>query len=226
MFGQLDPKNQQYKEYVTHLFCREEKSLASATQRAKQQGLAAIEVPAQVGKFLYLMAKIQKAKRILEIGTLTGYSTIWLARALPATGKLISLELNPLCVGLAQQSLQEANLQAIVEIRQGAAAHLLEQMIRQQEEPFDLIFIDADKENNHLYLKESIDLLAPAGIVMIDNLIPKGEKIGVPCNGEAVAIYAFNRYLANHPQLESVIVTTLVDSQGRLDGLGLARLKD
>jgi predicted O-methyltransferase YrrM len=169
------------------------------------------------------LAKIQKPRQILEIGTLGGYSTAWLAQALLPQGRLISLEINPYHAEKAHQHLQEFKEKKI-EIRTGHAVELLAQLDAAQEGPFDLIFIDADKENNALYLDWSLRLSRSGTLILIDNLIPKGKKIGYPSHEEAKVIYAFNDYLAQHPLLEIAALPTLV-AEGRLDALAIAYVK-
>jgi predicted O-methyltransferase YrrM len=216
---------QQLKEYIETLFCPEDEILRLIKIHSKNVGLPPIQIPAQVGKLLSLLAKIQGANRILEIGTLGGYSTIWLARPLPPKGKLISLEFNPKHVEIARLHIEEAGLAHCIDIYQGEASEKLEEFIENQTSPFDLIFIDANKENNASYLDQSIQLSRPGTLILIDNLIPKGEQVGKPCNDEAVSIYQFNQYFAHHPSLETILLPIL-SGQGRIDGLGLARVKD
>lgn len=226
MNSQSTDRNQQFKTYIEQLFCPEDETLRFVRAHSQQANLPPIQVPPAVGKMLYLLAKIQEARYILEIGTLGGYSTVWLARALPPHGKLISLESNPKHVELARLHIEEAGLTRSVEVLWGDAAELLNQLNPQQTGPFDLIFIDADKPRNRMYLDLSLRLSRPGTLIIIDNLIPKGEQaIGQPCHDEAVAIYQFNQYIAQHPALETLLVPTLVGDQGRLDALGLARVK-
>ena len=209
------------KNYITDFFVEEDDVLRRVKQRAQQTGLPAIEVPSTVGKLLYCLAKIQQPQKILEIGTLAGYSTIWLARALPPTGRLISLEHNAQHAQLARENFLLAALDHLIEVQEGLAQNLMEKMI-QQSECFDLIFIDADKENYPLYLQLAVKLSRPGTLILSDNLIPKGENIGTPENIEAHGIYQFNQALASHPQLESILSTTIVGSQGRMDALGIS----
>lgn len=216
--------NYQVKDYIESLIAIEDPTLRSIRLNNKEQGLPEIQVPSHVGKLLYLLAKIHGAKRILEIGTLGAYSTVWLARALPSDGKLISLEIDPQHVQIARQHIEQAQLTSCVEIWEGKATEILSDLIKNQSPRFDFVFIDADKENNTLYLDLAIKLSQPRALFLIDNLIPKGECVGRPCNGEAGLVYQFNEYFANHPLLEVALIPTLV-GQGRIDGLGIAQLK-
>ena len=136
--------------------------------------LPSIDVSPTQGKFLHLLATIHGAKRILEVGTLGGYSTIWLARALPGDGKLISLEFAPKHAAVAQSNIRNAGLSNIVEIRIGAAADSLAQLHKEGAQPFDMIFIDADKPNNPTYLEWAVKLSRKGTLIVVDNVIRDG----------------------------------------------------
>lgn len=199
-------QNQAVKEYIEQTSCPEDEMLCFVRTHSHQMGLPDIRVPAHVGKFLYLLAKIQGAKRILELGTLGGYSTIWLARALAADGRLLSIDINPKHLEIAKLHLEKAGLSHLVVLYEGLASDWLQEFSLTQPDPFDFIFIDADKSNNQHYLDLSLKLARPGTLILIDNLIPKGEVIGRPCNDEAVAIYQFNQYLSDHCLLEIVLI--------------------
>lgn len=214
---------QQIKDYLCTLFAQEDEHLQYAREHSKEAGLPEIAVPAHVGKLLYLLAKLRAPKRILEIGLLGGYSTLWLLRALPADGKLISLEIDPERALIAQEHVKKAGFESQFEVRVGAAYRHLVEMRQQDEEPFDLIFIDADKENYPRYLDAVLPLSRSGTLILSDNLIPKRGEVLKPDHRdvEAIAIYEFNQKMANHPNLDSTLLTTVWD-QGRIDGLGLA----
>jgi predicted O-methyltransferase YrrM len=218
------PSGQEVKDYLDRRFGHESELLHLIRSQSDAEKLPDIHIPIHLGRFLYLMAKIQAARQILEIGTLGGYSTAWLAQALPSKGRLLSLEINPDHAAKARKHLEV--FQEKIEIREGHAVDLLAQLAAAKEGPFDFIFIDADKENNALYLDWSLRLSRPGTLILIDNLIPKGKKVGYPAHEEAKAVYAFNDYLAQHPLIETAAITTLVGPQGRLDGLAIARVKD
>lgn len=219
-----NPSGQEVKDYLDRRFGQENAFLHFIRTQSQTEGLPDIHIPIHVGKLIYLLAKIQAPRQILEIGTLGGYSTAWLAQALPSDGRLISLEFNPVHAAKAREHLQ-ALKEKWIDIRVGHAVDLLAQLAAADEGPFDLIFIDADKDNNALYLDWSLRLSRPGTLILIDNLIPKGTKVGYPYNEEAKSVYAFNDYLAQHPLLEVTVIPTLVGPQGRLDGLALARVK-
>lgn len=210
------------KDYLSSLYAAEDDVLLTIKKNAKLAGLPEIEVPNTVGKLLYCLTKIQRPRRALEVGTLAGYSTVWIGRALPEGGKLISLELYSLHVDVARKNLALAGLENKVEIREGLAEQLMDEMISQGEQPFDLIFIDADKENYPLYLEKALKLSHSGTLILSDNLIPKGDEIGSPHNLESEGIYQFNQKIASHPQLESILATTIVGSKGRIDALGIS----
>jgi predicted O-methyltransferase YrrM len=138
----------------------------------RRGGLPAIDVAPNQGKLLHILARLAQARRILEIGTLGGYSTIWLARALPSDGKLMTLEFNPAHAKVAQGNIERAGLARLVEIQVGAALDSLRKL--EIDAPFDLIFIDADKRNNPLYLDWAIKLSRPGTLIIIDNVVRDG----------------------------------------------------
>lgn len=218
------PPNQEVKNYLDRRFGYENALLHFIRTQSQDDQLPDIQIPIHVGRMLYLLAKIQQPRQILEIGTLGGYSTAWLAQALSQEGRLISLEMNRYYAQKAQKNVKEFEDKRI-EIRIGHAVELLSQLDADREGPFDLIFIDADKENNALYLDWSLRLSRLGTVILIDNLIPKGEKVGYPSHDEAKEIYAFNDYLAQHPLLEVAAFPSIVGSQGRLDALAMAYVK-
>ncbi len=215
--------NQELKDYLDRRFGQEDQVLHAIRTQTVAEGCPDIQVSIYSGRLLYLLAKIQNAKQILEIGTLGGYSTAWLAKALPAGGRLISLEINPDYVTKAQKHLHHFT-QIKIDIRLGHAVDSLARLVEAKEGPFDLIFIDADKENNVLYLDWALELSRFGTLILIDNLIPKGEKVGYAGHPDAQTIYDFNDYLAQHPQLEIAAIPVLAGPQARLDSLAIARV--
>jgi predicted O-methyltransferase YrrM len=151
--------------------------LEAALAANKAAELPAIDVTPNQGKLLQLFARTISARRILEIGTLGGYSTIWMARALPAGGRLVTLEFSPKHAEIARENIARAGLLQIVEIRVGAALETLPKIQAEMKEPFDLIFIDADKPNNSAYLQWAIKLSRPGTLIIVDNVVRDGAVI-------------------------------------------------
>ena len=161
--------------YLNATFIPADAQLEATLAANAKANLPAIDVSPTQGKFLHMLAKIHGAKRILEIGTLGGYSTIWLARALPADGKLISMEFDTKHARVATENVARAGLSSVVEIRVGAAADSLAKLFDQATEPFDMIFIDADKPNNPVYLEWAMKLARKGTVLVVDNVIRQGE---------------------------------------------------
>lgn len=207
--------------YINSLFVDDDPSLHGAIERAREAGLPAIEVSPGQGKLLYLLAKISGAKRILEIGTLAGYSTIWLGRALPENGQLISLEREAAHARVARRSLQAAGLDPRCEVREGAALQLLPEI----EPGFDMVFIDANKESYPAYLRHAVRLARPGGLIVADNVVRKGSVLApAGVDPQAIGAASFNQALAEHPRLEAIILQQ-VGIKGH-DGLAIARVRD
>jgi predicted O-methyltransferase YrrM len=210
--------------YITDLFVPSDSALSAALADSDAAGLPQINVSAPQGKLLMLLARMCGARRVLEIGTLGGYSTIWLARALPADGQLISLELQEEHAAVARANLARAGVGAQVEVRVGPAVVTLAQMIQQQAAPFDLIFIDADKPSYPEYLRMALALARPGTVIIADNVVRKGailEQDNADPNVQGAR--AFNQALAQaaaQHELDAVIVQT-VGGKG-YDGMAIA----
>lgn len=214
----------QIKNYISELFAPEDETLQAIRENSKKEGLPEIEISPQLGKLFYILAKLHKAQRILELGTLGGYSTAWFTKALPPKGKIITLEYNPHHADVARKNLLTLSCKDQVEIREGSAVNLMDRMIENREAPFDLIFIDADKINYPTYLTKAIALSRAGSLILSDDLIPKGDDVGISGLDPILAqkIYDFNQILATHPQLESTLITTIVGNKGRIDALGIS----
>ncbi|HEY3873409.1 MAG TPA: O-methyltransferase [Actinocrinis sp.] len=161
-------------EYFESALIPADPVLAGAAERARAAGLPHIAVSPGQGRLLQLLARIRGARRILEVGTLGGYSAIWMARALPADGSLISLEVEPKHAEVARANLAEAGLADRVEVRLGPAAESLAALVAEQSEPFDFVFIDADKPSNPVYLEFALHLTRPGSVIVIDNVVRQG----------------------------------------------------
>jgi len=164
-------------QYIGQMLVRQDEALEKAVVESAAAGLPAIAVSAAQGKLLMLIAKMVGAKRILEIGTLGGYSTIWLARGMAAGGKLITLELLEKHAQVARANLERAGVEEAVEIVVGPALETLPKIAVAGRGPFDLIFIDADKENTPAYWEWSLKLSRPGTIVIVDNVVRDGKVI-------------------------------------------------
>ena len=209
--------------YIERLFIPHDEALAQGLRDAAAADLPAINVSANEGKLLYLIAKIAGAKRVLEIGTLGGYSTTWLARALPPDGRLITLELEQKHADVARKNLNRVGVGDRVEIRVGRAIDTLRRMIDQHEAPFDVIFIDADKPSYVEYLDLSLQLSHPGTVILADNLIRNGRVLADNPEGDAArSAKAYNESLAANDRLESIIVPLIREN---LDGVSISIVK-
>lgn len=176
----------------------------------QKHGLPPHDVSPSQGKFLYLLSKIAKAQRILEIGTLGGYSTIWFAKAIPQNGKIISLEFDQTHAKVAQENTKLAGFSDKIDIIVGPAAESLAQLVNENSLPFDLIFIDADKENNPLYLKYAQQLAKSGTIIIGDNVVRNGEVLNTESNdGRILGVRQFVDELATNQKLTSTAIETV-----------------
>jgi predicted O-methyltransferase YrrM len=206
--------------YIADLFIAPDFALEAALDASKAAGLPAISVSPAQGKLLHLLARVQGARSILELGTLGGYSTIWLARALPPEGHLLSLEVDPTRAELARANVARAGLTSVVEIRLGRAEDTLQQLVTEGREPFDLIFIDADKTGYSEYLKWSLKLARPGTLIIADNVVRKGAVADPASTDDNVqGIRKFNELLAAEKRVTTTVIQT-VGSKG-YDGLAL-----
>jgi len=211
----------QVDRYLSDIFIAPDPTLNAALSDAAEAGLPAIQVTPIQGKLLGLLARVVHARRILEIGTLGGFSTIWLARALPEGGRLISLEVNPTHAEVARKNLQRAGLDGAVEVRLGPAQESLQKMVHQGVDPFDLVFIDADKPGYPEYLRLAVKLCRVGGLIVADNVIRKGEVIKENSpDVNAQAMRAFNAALGKERGLLATVIQT-VGTKG-YDGLAIA----
>jgi predicted O-methyltransferase YrrM len=207
--------------YVTDLFMAPDAALETALATSAAADLPAINVSPAQGKLLHLLARAQGARNILEIGTLGGYSTIWLARALPAGGRLITLEANPKHAAVARANIARAGLTRVVELRLGLAIETLPQIAAERLGPFDLIFIDADKPGYPEYLPWALELSRPGSLIIADNVVRKGEVANAASTDPNVqGVRRYNALLAAEPRVSATVLQT-VGSKG-YDGLAVA----
>ncbi|MFF9482200.1 O-methyltransferase [Streptomyces sp. NPDC014733] len=211
------------ESYFAPLLAPHDAALDAALRASDAAGLPPIAVSPTEGKLLHLLAQTQGARRILELGTLGGYSTIWLGRALPADGRLISLEADVAHAEVARANLDRAGLSGVAEVRVGPALDSLAALADDGAEPFDLVFIDADKPNNPHYLEWALRLTRPGSLIICDNVV-RGGKVADPAAPEP-AIRGTRRCLemmAADPRLSATAIQT-VGSKG-YDGFALARV--
>jgi predicted O-methyltransferase YrrM len=218
-----DPLLERIDDYIEHLFTPHDAALTLNLADASAAGLPPINISPNEGKLLHLLARISGARRVLEIGTLGGYSTTWLARALPADGVLVSLEVDPEHAAVARRSISRAALAVAVDIRVGRAADTLRRMIAEGEAPFDFIFIDADKPGYAEYLELALALSRSGTLIVADNLIRNGLVLdAAPPDENARAARAFNAALAANPRLDSIIVPIM---RRAIDGISISIVK-
>lgn len=191
--------------YRREVFAREDELLKGLMPAAVEQGIPRISVSPEAGQTLYLLAKAIDAKKILEFGALAGYSGIWLARALPADGRFITLEIEPKHAEVTRRNYENAGLSARTEVRLGDGATLMKDAV--QDGPFDLVFIDADKENYPTYLDFALENTRPGGLIIADNANGHGHAHrALPKGDGRRGIQDYNHRVANHPKLVSNII--------------------
>ncbi|MFE0571873.1 O-methyltransferase [Streptomyces albogriseolus] len=200
-----------------------DEALAAALRDSDAAGLPPIAVSPLQGKLLQLLARLTGARRVLEIGTLGGYSTIWLGRAMPADGRLVTLEYDPRHAEVAVRNIARAGLAERVEVRVGPALESLPKLADEQPPPFDLVFIDADKANNPHYVEWALRLTAAGSLIVLDNVV-RGGQVADPENTDpdVVGTRAALDLLGSHPRLDATAVQT-VGAKG-YDGFALARV--
>lgn len=207
------------ESYITGLFVGNDAVLDEVLRSAKEAQLPPIEVAPNMGAFLNLLARTINARSILEIGTLAGYSGIWLARALPSDGRLITLERNERHAGVARANFERAGLADRVEIRLGPALDSLAALAEERHDPFDLVFIDADKASLPAYLEWSLKLTRPGSLIVTDNVVRGGRVLDAETTDPDIqGVRAFNELLSGHPRL----VTTEIQTVGTKGYDGIA----
>jgi predicted O-methyltransferase YrrM len=207
--------------YLTDLLVPPDPALDAALRASAAAGLPAGQVSPLQGRLLLLLARLQGARSILEIGTLGGYSTIWLARALPPGGRLVTLEADPGRAEVARANIARAGLDGVVELRLGRAQETLPQLAAEGRGPFDVVFIDADKESNPEYLAWALRLSRRGSLLIADNVVRGGAVAGAASGDPAVdGARRFHELLAAEPRVTATAIQT-VGSKG-YDGFALA----
>jgi predicted O-methyltransferase YrrM len=207
--------------YVSDLLVKPDAALEAALADSAAAGLPPIAVSVPQGKLLHLLAKLQGARNILEVGTLGGYSAIWMARALPAGGRLVTLEIDPKHAAVARANLARAGVADVVELRLGAALETLPKLAAEGRGPFDLVFIDADKPSNPDYFRWALKLSRPGSLIIVDNVIRDGAVIDAASKDASVqGVRRLNDMMAVEPRVSATAIQT-VGSKG-YDGLAIA----
>jgi predicted O-methyltransferase YrrM len=214
IFSQVD-------HYISSLLAREDKALTDTIESLDREGLPQHSVSANQGKFLQVIMMACNARKVLELGTLGGYSTIWLARALPPDGKVVTIEVDEHHGSVARTNIENAGLSEKVELRVGKALDLLPQMVAQNEGPFDLIFVDADKPPYTEYFKYALQLSRPGTILIFDNVIREGQVLNPDSEDEKVqGVRRLNEMLSNNDQVTATILQTVGVKE--YDGMAIA----
>ena len=205
--------------YIQERYGPSDSLLQELLDTARQEGLPPIQVPPALGHLLSMLIHIAGVRRVLEIGTLAGYSTIWMARALPEGGRLVSLEVEPRHAALAIRFLARAGLAQRVDVRIGPALESLASLV--EEPPFDLVFIDADTLSLPAYLDWALRLTRAGGLILADNVLRGVLEPGSP-SAQVEAMRTYNDRVAQDPRLEAIILLT----RDGLEGLSLARVRE
>jgi len=209
--------------YITDLFVPADPVLDHVLAASDAAGLPPIAVAPNQGKLLMMLAQIQGARRILEIGTLGGYSTIWLARGLSRGGRLVTLEADRRHAKVARANFQHAGLSRVIDLRVGTASETLPKLAQEGVSPFDLVFIDADKENNPDYFAWAMKLARRGSLIIADNVVREGAVTDARTRDRSVrGIRRFNEMVAAEPRVTATAIQT-VGSKG-YDGLAIIRV--
>jgi predicted O-methyltransferase YrrM len=196
--------------YISDVLNLTDDGLESALKESDAAGLPAIAVSIPQGKLLNLLGNICHARRILEIGTLGGYSTIWMARALVPGGDMITLEIDPKHAEVARANLERAGLADRVDVRVGAAIELLPKIAAEKKAPFDLIFIDADKPSIPDYFRWSLELSKPGTVIVVDNVVREGAVIDAASeDASVIGVRKLNEMLASEPRVSATVLQTV-----------------
>jgi predicted O-methyltransferase YrrM len=211
-------------DYFTDTIVAPEPALAEALAANAAAGLPSIDVSPPQGKLIHLLARMTSARKALEIGALGGYSTIWLARALPDDGKLVTLELDERHAAVALKNIARAGLAGKVEVRTGQALALLPKIEMEGLAPFDFVFIDADKTHNPEYLAWALRLARPGTAIVVDNVVRDGE-VADPSSADpdVIGVRRMFEMMAREPRLSATAIQT-VGAKG-WDGFALAIVK-
>lgn len=217
IFGKVD-------HYISQMLAPEDEVLQETIKSLDTAEMPQISVTANQGKFLQVIALMCNAKRVLELGTLAGYSTIWLARSLPQDGKIVTIEFDPRHANVAKQNIKNAGLLDKVDIRVGKAMDIMLEIKEAKEEPFDLIFIDADKPPYAEYFEMALSLSHPGTVIICDNVIREGKVLDENSTDDRViGVQRFNKLLASNKNVTATILQTVGVKE--YDGMAIAVVK-
>lgn len=217
LFGKVD-------HYISQMLAPEDEVLKETIKSLDDANMPQISVTANQGKFLQVIARMCNAKRVLELGTLAGYSTIWMARSLPESGKIVTVEFDPRHANVAKQNIEKAGLSDKVDIRVGKAMDILVQLKEAKEEPFDLIFIDADKPPYAEYFEMALTLSRSGTVIICDNVIREGKVLDEHSDDDrVVGVQRLNKMLASNENVTATILQTVGVKE--YDGMAIAVVK-
>lgn len=218
-----DPKDlwNEVERYYTDLLVKPDAGLDAALEASAKAGLPTIAVAPNEGKLLHLLARAIAARNILEVGTLGGYSAIWLARALPADGRLLTLEFDPKHAEVARANIARAGLADRVEVRVGRALDQLPKIAAEGLGPFDLVFVDADKQSSPEYFQWALKLARVGGLIIVDNVVRDGKVVDANSNDPSIqGVRRMSELIAGEPRVSATVIQT-VGSKG-YDGFAIA----
>ena len=217
IFGKVD-------HYISELLAPEDKVLQETIKSLDDAEMPQISVTANQGKFLQVIALMCNAKRVLELGTLGGYSTIWLARSIPDDGKIVTVEFDPRHANVAKQNIESAGLSGKVDLRIGKAMDVMLELKKANEEPFDLIFIDADKPPYAEYFEMALSLSRSGTVIICDNVIREGKVLDEHSDDDrVVGVQRFNKMLGSNQLVTATILQTVGVKE--YDGMAIAVVK-
>ena len=201
-------------DYFAATYVGADAALRETLTSSRMAGLPDISVSPTMGKFLHLLVRMNRARRVLEIGTLGGYSTIWMARALPADGQIVTLEIDAKHAAVARTNFSAAGVAELIELREGAALDLLDAMLNspshEPESAFDFVFIDADKANIPRYFQRALQLTRPGSVIVVDNVVRNGAVIDASSSdASVVGVRAFNDLVAAEPRVSATGLQTV-----------------
>ena len=207
-------------EYFSSLFVESDAALTLALKNSVDAGMPEIAVSPNMGKLLNMLVRISGAKRVLEIGTLGGYSTIWMARALPKNGRVVTLELDEMHARVAQANFERAGVEKSIELRRAAAVNSLQELVTEGVAPFDFVFIDADKANIPRYFEFALRLTHVGSVIVVDNVVRDGKVIdAASTDANIIGVRRFNEMVAMDSRVTAAALQT-VGSKG-YDGFAI-----